>query len=220
MTTQAKPANKPYRIVVGFDFTDLSERAVKEALGIARRHAPAELHVVTAALPAGLLMSLPGEWQGRLARPAPSEAISEELARETVRRRLVRVIDEDQVRRGPVGLERIAFYVLSPVPVEEPGKLIADLAAAVQADLIVVGTHGRKGLARALLGSVAAQVVREANTSVYVVRPADFVRGEKVPERERPLAAGEPHLKHFEHRRTYHYVDKVAAQPSGTMPAS
>lgn len=45
------------------------------------------------------------------------------------------------------------------------------LAAAVEAhaDLIVVGTHGRQGLSRALLGSVAEKVVRMARVPVLTV---------------------------------------------------
>lgn len=210
MTTEAKIAKKPYRIVVGFDVSELSERAIDEALDIARNHSPAELHVVTAAEPDGVLVRLPGE----------SEAISEELAREAVRLRLARVVEDNQARGGPVGFEQIAIYVLAPVPVLTPGKIITDLASAVEADLIVVGTHGRKVVARVLLGSVAAEVVRQASTSVYVVRPPDFVRGEKVPSIQPPLALGEPHLKHFEHRRTYHYVEGISARPSRTMPVS
>jgi nucleotide-binding universal stress UspA family protein len=42
-------------------------------------------------------------------------------------------------------------------------------AAAIQADLIVVGTHGRRGLNRALLGSVAEKVVRMASMPVLTV---------------------------------------------------
>jgi nucleotide-binding universal stress UspA family protein len=42
-------------------------------------------------------------------------------------------------------------------------------AAAIQADLIVVGTHGRRGLNRALLGSVAEKVVRMAEMPVLTV---------------------------------------------------
>jgi nucleotide-binding universal stress UspA family protein len=42
-------------------------------------------------------------------------------------------------------------------------------AAAIQADLIVVGTHGRRGLNRALLGSVAEKVVRMAEVPVLTV---------------------------------------------------
>jgi nucleotide-binding universal stress UspA family protein len=42
------------------------------------------------------------------------------------------------------------------------------------ADLIVMGTHGRSGLAHVLLGSVAEQVAREAECSVLTVRPKEF----------------------------------------------
>ena len=40
-------------------------------------------------------------------------------------------------------------------------------------DLIVIGTHGRSGLAHMLLGSVAEKVVRKANCPVLTVRPED-----------------------------------------------
>lgn len=43
-------------------------------------------------------------------------------------------------------------------------------AAEVHADLIVIGTHGRRGLAHALLGSVAEKVVRTAPCPVLTVR--------------------------------------------------
>jgi nucleotide-binding universal stress UspA family protein len=43
------------------------------------------------------------------------------------------------------------------------------LADELDADLIVIGTHGRKGLARALLGSVAENVVRTATRPVLTI---------------------------------------------------
>jgi universal stress protein A len=43
-------------------------------------------------------------------------------------------------------------------------------AAATQADLVVVGTHGRKGIKHALLGSVAEKVTRLAPCSVLIAR--------------------------------------------------
>jgi hypothetical protein len=106
------------------------------------------------------------------------------------------------------------------VSIEEPGRLITDLAASVDADLIVVGTHGRRGLERMLLGSVAQDVVKRATCDVLIVRPADMVHGEPVPAIEPPLAPGQPHLRQFEHRRTYHYVDKVSNWTSRAMPVS
>ncbi|MBS0002688.1 MAG: universal stress protein [Thioalkalivibrio sp.] len=54
------------------------------------------------------------------------------------------------------------------------GEHSADLiAAAVEesgADLLVVGSHGRRGVRRLLLGSVAENLVRKVNVSILVVR--------------------------------------------------
>jgi nucleotide-binding universal stress UspA family protein len=47
---------------------------------------------------------------------------------------------------------------------------ILQAARAVRADLIVIGTHGRRGLSRVLLGSVAEDVVRRAPCPVLTVR--------------------------------------------------
>lgn len=47
---------------------------------------------------------------------------------------------------------------------------IVSFATKVDADVILVGTHGRTGMARVLVGSVAELVVRTAACSVFVVR--------------------------------------------------
>ena len=57
---------------------------------------------------------------------------------------------------------------LSQGPVAE---LILARAQEISADLIVIGTHGRRGLERFLLGSVAEQVLRGAEVPVLTVRP-------------------------------------------------
>ena len=51
-----------------------------------------------------------------------------------------------------------------------PARAICDYAAAHDVDLIVVGSHGRGGMERWLIGSVAERVVRHAHVNVYVVR--------------------------------------------------
>jgi nucleotide-binding universal stress UspA family protein len=53
-------------------------------------------------------------------------------------------------------------------------QTIADTALEIGADLIVIGTHGRTGIAHMLLGSVAEQVLRTAPCSVLTVRPEAF----------------------------------------------
>jgi nucleotide-binding universal stress UspA family protein len=53
----------------------------------------------------------------------------------------------------------------------EPGDSIAAAAEAENADLVVVGTRGRSGAERMLLGSVSDHVVRHAECPVLVVRP-------------------------------------------------
>jgi nucleotide-binding universal stress UspA family protein len=65
-----------------------------------------------------------------------------------------------------------------------PSDAIVRLAAERGVDLIVIGTSGRRGIDRLLLGSVAMKVVREAPCSVLVARPPAQVR--------RATGAGQP----------------------------
>ena len=52
----------------------------------------------------------------------------------------------------------------------QAAEVVTDLATTEHADLVAIGTHGRHGLRRVLLGSVAAAVVRHAPCSVLVAR--------------------------------------------------
>ncbi len=56
------------------------------------------------------------------------------------------------------------------VPSKDPAKGILDEADRLDADHIVVGTHGRKGLEHLVLGSVAERVAKEAARPVTIVR--------------------------------------------------
>jgi nucleotide-binding universal stress UspA family protein len=55
--------------------------------------------------------------------------------------------------------------------------MIADLAKELNANLIVMPSHGRSGVSRLLLGSVAERVLRLANCPVLVLRGAEFADG-------------------------------------------
>ena len=66
---------------------------------------------------------------------------------------------------------------------ETPAGAIVNAARGWSADLIVMGSHGRSGVDRWLLGSVAESVMRRAPCSVQIVRP---VLGKARLEGERP----------------------------------
>jgi universal stress protein A len=75
-------------------------------------------------------------------------------------------------------LERISHQNLQPeiryellVMIGDPAVQVLQLASQLGADLIVMATHGRKGLHRLVLGSVAEHVVREAPCPVLTVKP-------------------------------------------------
>ena len=55
--------------------------------------------------------------------------------------------------------------------------LIIDVATKNGCDLVVIGTHGRRGVSHALLGSVAEKVVRLSPVPVLTVRPTTAKAG-------------------------------------------
>lgn len=57
----------------------------------------------------------------------------------------------------------------------DPAAVILKFAREIGADLIVMGTHGRTGLRRLLMGSVAEQVVRKASCPVLTLRTPAIV---------------------------------------------
>jgi nucleotide-binding universal stress UspA family protein len=73
------------------------------------------------------------------------------------------------VRRARAGGAKAEFMVWTG----DPGSGIASVAEAEAADLVVVGTRGRSGAERMLLGSVSDHVVRTAGCPVLVVRPVE-----------------------------------------------
>jgi nucleotide-binding universal stress UspA family protein len=68
--------------------------------------------------------------------------------------------------------ERLRFRATTEIVSGTATKAIVQYAGAVGADLIVMGTHGRGGMAHLLLGSVAERVVRTAPCSVLTLRDA------------------------------------------------
>jgi nucleotide-binding universal stress UspA family protein len=67
-------------------------------------------------------------------------------------------------------VDRTRYHAHADAVLGMPAAAIVDYAAATHASLIVMGTHGRTGLAHLLMGSVAEQVVRTAPCPVLTVR--------------------------------------------------
>jgi nucleotide-binding universal stress UspA family protein len=135
----------PKHILVPIDFSPAAEQALDYACELAGKLG-AVVHMVTALGPAGELPL--------------SEKMVEELAIEHRKG-----LDELAGRRR----DRVAFGA-SIVEAADPRDLILAAAQRVDADLIVMGTHGRRGMSRLLLGSVAEDVLRRAPCPVLVVR--------------------------------------------------
>jgi nucleotide-binding universal stress UspA family protein len=77
---------------------------------------------------------------------------------------------QELVHHAEEELKRAGYAVQTAVEEGDPKSKILDQAARWNAELIVMGSHGRKGLDRFLMGSVAEGVARNAPCSVEIVR--------------------------------------------------
>ena len=87
---------------------------------------------------------------------------------EVAKQNAAKVLDDATAIAGSAGVP--ADRLLVDQPGQRLGQTVSDAATAWEADLIVVGTHGRRGVGRVLLGSGAEQVIRMAPVPVLVIR--------------------------------------------------
>lgn len=153
--------DKPYVVLVGIDFSELANRALQEALTIASSRANAELHVLTV---------VPTPLQNpRFAIPAYDLVnLEANLSHELERLRAHVQTELERFGADHPGAN-VPRALVSHVNLDSPAHGLAQLASDVEADLIVVGTHNRKGIDRLLLGSVAEGTVRYARCPVLVI---------------------------------------------------
>jgi nucleotide-binding universal stress UspA family protein len=167
----AKPISadqsKRYVVVAGVDFSEVSQEAMIEAGRIACLAERGELHVVHVvanALP-------PASIQGTM---APELTYLNEI--DSAAAKL-----QSMVASLELGGVRLAGHIR----VGPPDREIAQVASDVDAHLVVVGSHGHRGLARLLLGSVAESLVRRSPCAVLVHRARSAPAWELI---ERPCA--------------------------------
>ncbi len=148
-----KPPTVPRHILVPHDFSETAQMALAYAVELG--------------LKLGARITILHAYE------LPSYGYAEALA-------LTADIVEDIQRTSEEGLESVANKARRPglevdkVLRQGPAWSEIDRAAtALNVDLIVMGTHGRQGISRALLGSVAEKVVRTAPCPVLTVRGID-----------------------------------------------
>lgn len=140
-------------ILVGCDLSDGSDQALDRAIPIAEQHG-ARIVLVHAQADDAPIAEVNNDVLEQLGEV--SAAIRVEEARELAQRManiVARGLPTDIISRiGP------------------PGEILSKAAGEENADLIVVGTHGRTGISRFLIGSVATDTIRQATCDVLVVR--------------------------------------------------
>src|SRR5579864_4732046 len=139
-------------VLFATDFSDTSEAALPYAVAICRRFG-STLHTAHVISEANLLLMTGGVdyvSMGTIYEDAHTEA-KERI--EEVAARLEGIPNRSYVRHGQVW------------------KNLADIIEENETDLIVVGTHGRTGLGKLLLGSIAEDILRHACCPVLTVGP-------------------------------------------------
>jgi nucleotide-binding universal stress UspA family protein len=82
------------------------------------------------------------------------------------------VLENVETQLGNMAREMIGYeHAMIEARTGDPAGEILDYTDANEIDLIVIATHGRTGLDRVLMGSVAERVLRRAPTPVFLVKP-------------------------------------------------
>jgi len=197
-----------YTIVVGIDFSELSDRALDQAIEMASLREGSEVHVLYVEPDLWLAATL-GTALGNAANAEAGVLKVQERAKQRVDK-IAPHIRKRQIRRVVAHFRR-----------GSASENIAQLAADLDADLVVVGSHGHRGLERLVLGSVAERTSHLARCPVWIVRPKDHSTAGRIPEIEPPcpdcIAAREASsgkklwcARHSEHHylppHTHHYM--------------
>jgi nucleotide-binding universal stress UspA family protein len=158
----AEPSSHPMRVLLA---TDGSECSLAAAISVAAR--PWPMGTVFKVVGVEELIALETPMAASpLASIYPSTLLEELLA--DARARALDAIDGTRKILEQAGLK---VQDRQPIPLGDPRNVILALAQTWPADLIVLGSHGRRGWDRFLMGSVAESVAVHAHCSVEVIQP-------------------------------------------------
>ena len=204
-----------YRIIVGYDFSLLASRAAREAFELATQHKYGEVHVVS-------VEPQMVDFIGAQATTGMSVPVMVENNHHAKLSHKVQEMMDEWCEETSKSFSLLKVHSRT----NQPAEGILELAEEINANLIVMGTHGRKGLKRFLYGSVAEDVVRNAPCPVMVI-PLEMAN-ENVPQIEPPCpecvaerfrTRGEEmwcarHREHHIHGQAHHYSSRVGRPSS------
>jgi nucleotide-binding universal stress UspA family protein len=180
------------QILVAFDFSDSAELALQHALNLAMESVDRDFHFVVAVDPRKGLSIL------------PKQDVNYEYTEE------IQGLATSHIASALERLDRGGeISMIVHVRIGDAKTEILDIAKDVGASLILLGSHGRKGVERVLLGSVSEHVVREAKCPVLVVRERGYhdVRRSKIIEVPRDTEEYVPPTR-------YHHNSGVPTRPT------
>ena len=149
---------EPRAIVAATDLSEVGNLAVVLAADLARISG-CELHVVHA-------------WQAPIVVPISSELEGTPLAPSELEE--LQKAAEERLESALRALD-VPVAVMKHVPCEAPSRAIRELVERIPADLLVMGTVSRGGIAGLLMGNTAERLLDRVHCSMLTVKPSDFV---------------------------------------------
>ena len=150
------------KILVALDSSTYSERALEF---VARMRWPAGSRVIVLSVLQPVVSTVAGPFEPAVIPVGELEGMRHEL--------------EELVAGAERKLREVGFATEARVLTGDPRETLLDVARGERADLIVVGSHGRSGIAKMMLGSVSSHVVTHAPCSVLVVKQPGRAVGAK-----------------------------------------
>jgi len=142
-------------ILVAIDDSETSRCALEEAINITRATG-AKLHIVHVADEVLLGMH----------QRTVSTTLNLDHAMAAIRGAGAKILDDARAAASGIDAETILLETMK----RRVSEVLVDKSRELGCDLIVIGRHGQRGLARLILGSVAEQVAKIADASVLLVR--------------------------------------------------
>jgi len=145
-------------ILVAVDDSETSKQALDEAILLAKFH-EAELEIVHA-VDESLMQTVSAHGAALANTTEPLQKVMTDNAQA--------VLDQAKQAAAAMGVTAETRLLMS----QDMSIIdqIVDTVEKIQADLLIMGSHGRRGFRRLLLGSVAEEVVRKVSISTLIVR--------------------------------------------------